>query len=150
MLSMSSSDSTYQEVWRPSSRAFLVYYVAIAVAVFGPLINPAVGVPPWLGFLLGLGVLAGLALRRYGQEYRATPQGLKRLNFWPAAVEELSWEEVGEIKVQRGLTQTLLNTGDVIIQDKSGAPRLCWERLADPKGVKAALEAKLRAVSASS
>ncbi|MGQ9688111.1 MAG: hypothetical protein ACUVXF_04890 [Desulfobaccales bacterium] len=150
MLSMSSPDSTHQEVWRPSSRAFLVYYVAVAVAVFGPLINPAMGVPPWLGFLVGLAVLAGLALRKYGQEYRVTPEGLKRITFWPAAMEKLSWMDVGEIKVRRGLTQTLLNTGDVIIQDKSGAPRLCWERLADPKGVKAALEARRKAASGES
>lgn len=131
-----------EAVWHPSYRAFLVYYVAIAVAVFGPLINPAVGVPPWVGFVLGLAVLAALALRKFGQEYRATSQGLKRVSFWPAVEEELAWPEVGEIKVQRGLTQTLLNAGSVIVYNKQGQPRLSWERLADPKGVKAALEAR--------
>ena len=78
-----------EQVWHPSYRAFLVYYVAIGVAVFGPLINPAVGVPPWLGFLLGLVVLAALLLRKFGQEYRATPRGLKRVGFWPAVEEEI-------------------------------------------------------------
>ncbi len=129
-----------EAVWRPSSRAFFVYFVAIAVAVFGPLINPAVGVPPWVGLLIGLAVLAALALRRFGQEYRADSRGLKRISFWPAVTEELPWPEVGEIKVQRGLTQTFLNTGDLLIHDKKGVQRLCWERLADPKGVKATLE----------
>ena len=131
-----------EKVWRPSARAFLVYYVAIGVAVFGPLINPAVGVPPWVGFGLGLVVLAVLALRMFGQVYWATPRGLKRVGFWPAVEEEISWPEVGEIKVERGLTQTLLNAGNVVIHDKNGVSRQNWERLADPKGVKVALEAR--------
>jgi hypothetical protein len=140
---MASDDRTEispEAVWRPSYRSFFVYYVAIAVAVFGPRINPAVGIPPWVGFLLGLAVMAVLALRKFGQEYRATPQGLKRVSFWPAVEEELAWPEVGEIKVQRGLTQTLLNAGSLVIHNKKGQPRLSWEHLADPKGVKAALE----------
>ncbi len=146
MASTDKTDVTQEAVWRPSARAFLVYYVAIGVAVFGPLINPAVGVPPWLGFLLGLAVLALVGLKKFGQEYRATPQGLKRVGFWPAVTEEIPWPEVGEIKVQRGLTQTLLNAGDVVIWDTKGVPRQCWERLADPKGVKAALEARRKAL----
>lgn len=140
MASENRTENSREAVWRPSYRGFLVYYVAVAVAVFGPLINPAVGVPPWVGFILGLAVLAALVLRKFGQEYCATPQGLKRVSFWPAVEEKLSWPEVGEIKVQRGLTQTLLNAGSLIIHDKKGQPRLSWERLADPKGVKAALE----------
>jgi len=129
-----------ETVWRPSYRGFLVYYVAFAVVFFGPMINPAVGVPVWLGVLLGLAVLGVFGLRKFGQEYRATPEGVKRVNYWPAVEEKLAWPEVGEIKVQRGLTQTLLNAGSVIIHDKAGQPQLSWERLADPKGVKAALE----------
>ena len=140
MASADKSEFSREAVWRPSYRAFFVYYVAIAVAVFGPLINPAVGVPPWVGFLLGLAVLAALALRKFGQEYRATPQGLKRVSFWPAEEEEIAWPDLGEIKVERGLTQTLLNVGNLVIQDKKGVARLSWERLADPKGVKAVLE----------
>jgi hypothetical protein len=139
-----------EEIWRPSARAFLVYYVAFALAVLGPLINPEMGVPPWLGFILGLLVAAAVFYLKYGQEYRATPRGLKRVGFWPAQEEEIVWPQVGEIKVQRGLTQTLLNAGNLVILDRTGTPRLCWERLADPKGVKAALEARLVAEGARS
>jgi|UniRef100_A0A7C3UZE0 hypothetical protein len=140
---MAAANASQEKVWRPASRAFFVYYVAIAVAVLGPLINPAVGFPPWLGLVLGLLILAAVGLRRFGQEYRATPAGLKRLNFWPPGQEDLSWPEVGEITVQRGLTQTLLNTGNVVIHDKRGAPRLYWEKLANPQAVKAELEVRL-------
>jgi hypothetical protein len=136
-----------EAVWCPTPRAFFVYYVAIAVAVFGPLINPAVGVPPWAGLVLGLAVLALVCLRKFGQEYRAGAKGLKRVSFWPALEEGMAWPEVGELKVQRGLTQTLLNTGTVVIHDKQGNPKLAWERLADPQGVKAALEARRAAFS---
>jgi|UniRef100_A0A7V6A482 hypothetical protein len=144
---MAAADQSKETVWRPSTRAFFVYYVAIAVAVFGPRINPAVGIPPWVGLVLGFGVLGLVCLRRFGQEYRATPRGLKRVSFWPAAQESLTWPEVGELTVQRGLTQTLLNTGTVVIHDKQGVPKLMWERLADPQGVKAALEARRAAFS---
>lgn len=142
MASTDKTETSREAVWVPSYRAFLVYYVAIGVAVFGPLINPAVGVPSWIGFVLGLAVFAALALRKFGQEYRATPRGLKRVGFWPAVQEEMAWSEVGEMSVERGLTQTLLDTGNVVIRDRQGVPRLLWERLADPKGVKTALEAR--------
>lgn len=150
MESTDKSEISREAVWRPSYRAFFVYYVAIAVAVFGPLINPAVGVPPWVGFILGLAVLAAVALRKFGQEYRATPQGLKRVSSWPAVEEEIAWPDVGEIKVERGLTQTLLNAGNLVIKDKKGVTRLSWERLADPRGVKAVLEDRKAAFAAES
>jgi hypothetical protein len=148
MASANKTEISPEAVWRPSYRAFFVYYVAVAVAVFGPRINPAVGVPPWLGLVLGLAILAALALRKFGQEYRATSQGLKRVSSWPAVEEEIAWPEVGEIKVERGLTQTILNAGNLVIKDKKGVTRLSWERLADPKGVKAVLEDRKAAFAA--
>jgi hypothetical protein len=144
---MAATDFSQEAVWRPTPRAFFVYYVAIAVAVFGPRINPAVGVSPWVGLVVGLLILALVCLRKFGQEYRATPKGLRRISFWPAVEEALAWPEVGEVTVQRGLTQTLLNTGTLLIHDKQGVPKLVWERLADPQGVKTALEARRAAVS---
>jgi hypothetical protein len=144
---MAATDLSQKTVWRPSTRAFFVYYVAIAVAVFGPRINPAVGVPPWVGLVIGLLVLALVFLRKFGQEYRANPRGLKKVSFWPALEESLTWPEVGGLTVQRGLTQTLLNTGTVVINDKEGNPKMVWERLADPQSVKAALEARRAAFS---
>jgi hypothetical protein len=147
MAAQEQSDVTQEAVWRPSTRAFFVYYVAIAVAVFGPLINPEAGLPPWVGLVVGLLILAAVILLKLGQEYRATSRGLKRVGFWPAKEEELPWPEVGEIRLQRGLTQTLLQVGNLVILDKRGVPQLAWERLADPQGVKNALEARRAAFS---
>ncbi len=41
-------------VIKPCGRAFFVYYVAMALVLVGPRLNPAVGLPTWLGTLLGL------------------------------------------------------------------------------------------------
>jgi hypothetical protein len=142
MAAQENAGNAKELVWRPTSRAFFVYYVAIAVAVLGPRINPEVGVPPWAGVLAGLALAVAVILGRFGQEYRATPTGLERVGRWPSKEEAISWPEVGEMVVQRGLTQTLLNVGSVVIHDKQGAARLTWERLADPQGVRAALEAR--------
>jgi hypothetical protein len=50
-------------VLKPCARAFFVYYVAMALVFLGPRLNPAVGLPVWLGTLLGLIVLAALVYR---------------------------------------------------------------------------------------
>ncbi len=142
MTGQGKTDISQEAVWRPSPRGFLVYYVAIALAVFGPRINPEAGLPPWLGLLVGILLLGAVIVQKFGQEYRATSRGLKRVGFWPAKEEEIPWPEVGEIKLQRGLTQTLLQVGNLVILDKQGVPRLTWERLANPQGVKSALEAR--------
>ena len=142
MAATGTTGSSPEAVWRPSSRAFFVYYVAFAVVVFGPLLNPEAGLPLWLGLVVGLLVLGAIVLGRFGQEYRATPRGLKQVGFWPAKEEEIPWPDVGKITMQRGLVQTLLNVGNVVIHDKPGTRRLTWERLANPQGVVAALEAR--------
>jgi hypothetical protein len=130
------------QVWQPCYRAFFVYYVAIFLAIFGPLINPQMGLSPWLGLAIGTLLLTLVYFLKVGQEYQATPRGVARLSRWPAMKEEIPWSEVGEIKIQRGLVQSLLQVGNVVISDKSGTPRLAWERLANPKAVKEALEAR--------
>ena len=84
-------------IWRPCGRAFFVYYVAVAVAIFGPMINPAVGVPVWLGVLLGLLVAVAVAYHKFGQEYRLTPQGVMKIWRWPHRQQFIAWESVGEV-----------------------------------------------------
>ena len=63
-------------VFKPCARAFFVYYVALALVVLGPRLNPAVGLPVWLGTLLGVIVLAAVIYQKYGQEYRVTSRGV--------------------------------------------------------------------------
>ena len=57
--------------FKPCARAFFVYYVAMALAFLGPRLNPEMGVPVWLGTLLGFMVVAVVVYRKYGQEYVA-------------------------------------------------------------------------------
>src|SRR4030065_56597 len=71
-------------VFRPCARAFLVYYVAMALVFLGPRLNPEVGMPIWLGTVLGLIVLAAVVYQRYGSEYRVTSRGVVRVWRWPS------------------------------------------------------------------
>ena len=127
----------------PCGRAFFVYYVAMALVLVGPRLNPAVGLPTWLGTILGLIVLGAVIYQKYGQEYRVTSRGVVRVWGWPSPREqELAWENLGEILVLRGLTQTILQVGNLAFRDKAGGPELFWYGLLNPKDVKDLIDRK--------
>ena len=132
------------QVFRPCGRAFLVHYVAMAICFLGPRINPAVGLPVWLGMVLGLLLVAAVVYMRWGQEYQVTPRGVSKVWRWTGRQEEILWKNLGDVLVRRGLTQTLLQVGNLLIQDKSGGPGLFWFGLADPKAVKDLIEQRGR------
>ena len=129
-------------VFRPCGRAFFVHYVAMVICFLGPRINPAAGLPVWLGMVLGVLLVAAVVYMRWGQEYQVTPRGVSKVWRWSDRRQEVPWENLGEILIRKGLTQTLLQVGNLIIRDKSGGPGLFWFGLADPKGVKAVIEAR--------
>ena len=130
-------------VFKPSARAFFVHYVAMALVFFGPRLNPSVGLPVWLGTLLGLIVLGAVIYQKYGQEYRVTSRGVVRVWGWPSPREqEIAWENLGEILVLRGLTQTILQVGNLAFRDKAGVRKLFWYGLLNPKDVKDLIERK--------
>lgn len=124
-------------VFKPCARAFLVYYVAMGLVFLGPRLNPAVGLPVWLGTLLGLLVVAAVVYMKYGQEYRVTSRGVARVWRWPSPrTQEIAWENLGEIFVLRGLTQSMLQVGNLAFKDKAGGPDMFWFGLGDPKDLK--------------
>ena len=130
-------------VIKPSARAFLVHYVAMFLVFVGPRLNPAVGLPVWLGTVLGLIVLAAVIYLKYGQEYRVTSRGVVRVWRWPSPREqEIAWENLGEILVLRGLTQTILQVGNLAFRDKAGEREMFWYGLLNPKEVKDLIERK--------
>ena len=130
-------------VIKPCGRAFFVYYVAMALVILGPRMNPAVGLPVWLGTLLGLIVLAAVIYQKYGQEYRVTSRGVVRVWRWPSPREqEIAWENLEEILVLRGLTQTVLQVGNLALRDKAGGPEMFWYGLLNPKDVKDLIDEK--------
>lgn len=128
-------------VFRPSARAFYLYYVAMFICFVGPLINPDVGLPVWLGWLMG-GVLVLAVVYQMNQEYQITRTGVRKVLRWPAGYQEITWDNLGEIKVMRGLTQTILKVGNLSFEDKSGGPPVFWYGLSDPKEVLSAIEAR--------
>jgi hypothetical protein len=137
-------DTASTQVFRPCGRAFFLHYFAMAICFFGPSINPQVGLPVWAGIVLGLIILAAVVYMRWGQEYQVTPRGVSKVWRWGDRREEIPWENLGEVLVRRGLSQTLLRVGNLLIRDKSGGPGLFWFGLADPKAVKEMIEARNR------
>jgi hypothetical protein len=130
-------------VFKPCARAFFVYYVAMAVVFLGPRINPDMGMPVWLGTLLGLMVVAAVVYRKYGQEYQVTSRGVAKVKRWPSPQrQEIAWENLGEVMVLRGLTQTMLQMGNLALVDKSGGAEMFWFGLANPKDVKDQIDRK--------
>jgi len=130
-------------VFKPCARAFFVHYVAMFLVFVGPRLNPAVGLPVWLGTLLGLIVLAAVIYQKYGQEYRVTSRGVVRVWRWPSSREqEIAWENLGAILVLRGLTQTILQVGNLAFRDKAGEREMFWYGLLNPKEVKDLIDRK--------
>jgi hypothetical protein len=130
-------------VIKPCARAFLVYYVAMFLVLVGPRINPAVGLPVWLGTILGFIVLAAVIYMKYGQEYHVTSRGVARVTRWPSLRrQEIAWENLEEILVLRGLTQSMLQVGNLAFRDKAGGPQMFWYGLLNPKDVKTLIDRK--------
>jgi hypothetical protein len=130
-------------VFKPAARAFFVYYVAMALVFLGPRINPDMGLPVWLGNILGFIILAAVIYRKYGQEYQVTSRGVARVKRWPSPQrQEIAWENLGEVMVLRGLTQTMLQVGNLALVDKSGGAEMFWFGLANPKDVKGQIDRK--------
>jgi hypothetical protein len=135
-----------EQVFRPCGRAFFVYYVAMAICFLGPYINPEIKwLPPWLGLILGLFVLAAVLYMSWGQEYHLTPRGVAKVWLWPSPRrQEITWENLGEVLVRRGLTQTLMCVGNLLIRDKAGSEGMFWFGLANPKEIKALMDERRR------
>jgi hypothetical protein len=138
------NETASTQVFRPCGRAFFLHYFAMAICFLGPSINPKVGLPVWLGLVFGLLLVAAVVYMRWGQEYQVTPQGLSKVWRWGDRRVDIPWENVGEVLVRRGLTQTILKVGNLVIRDKSGGPGLFWFGLADPKAVQAVIEERAR------
>ncbi len=132
-----------EKILVPCSRAFFVYYVGIVIFLLGPRLNPEVRIFGVFHFSVAVGTLLGLALvalvvyLKLGREYRLSPQGLATRWRWPSPrQQEITWENLGEVLLRRGLTQSILRVGNLVIEDKSGGPEMFWFGLANPKEVK--------------
>lgn len=136
-----------EEILVPCSRAFFVYYVGIVIFLLGPRLNPEVRIFGVFHFSMAVGTLLGLALvalvvyLKLGREYRLSPQGLATRWRWPSPrQQEITWENLGEVMLRRGLIQSILRVGNLVIEDKSGGPEMFWFGLANPKEVQEEIE----------
>jgi hypothetical protein len=128
-------------VFKPCARSFFIYFVALALVFLGPRINPDVGLPVWLGDILGFVILAFFIYRKYGTEFQITARGVARVWRWPSLRrQEIAWANLGEVMVLRGLTQSLLQVGNLAFTDKTGGPEMFWFGLSHPKDLKEQIE----------
>jgi Bacterial PH domain len=136
-----------EEILVPCNRAFFVYYVAMVIFLLGPRLNPNVWIFGVFHFSLAVGTLLGLALialvvyLKLGREYRLGPQGLATRWRWPSPrQQEITWENLGDVLLRRGLIQSILRVGNLVIRDKSGGPEMFWFGLANPQEVQEEIE----------
>lgn len=139
-------DPVPSKVYTSSWAAFYLYYVAMAICIFGPHLNPdfaaRIFLTPGVGFFLGLLLLGGVLYLKYGQSYERGPEGVKIVWRYPPKEYLIRWMEIESISVRAGLTQTLLGIGNVVIQPRRGE-EMVWYGLESPKQVKIFLERSL-------
>jgi hypothetical protein len=88
-------------------------------------------------------VVAAVVYRKYGQEYQVTSRGVAKVKRWPSPQrQEIAWENLGEVMVLRGLTQSLLRVGNLGLVDKSGGAEMFWFGLPNPKDVQGQIDRK--------
>jgi hypothetical protein len=136
-----------EEILVPCGRAFFVYYVAIVIFLLGPRLNPDVWIFGVFHFSLAVGTFLGLVLialvvyLKLGREYRLSQRGLSTRWRWPSPrQQEITWENLGDVLLRRGLTQSILRVGNLVIGDQSGGPEMFWFGLANPKEVQEEIE----------
>jgi hypothetical protein len=139
-------DAVVRKTYTSSWAAFYLYYVAMAICIFGPHLNPdfaaRIFLTPTVGFVLGLLLLGGVVYLKYGQCYERGPEGVKIIWRYPPKEHLIRWSEIDTITVRAGLTQTLLRIGTVVIQPRQGE-EMVWYGLESAKQVKTFLERNL-------
>jgi hypothetical protein len=128
-------------VFRAGFRAFFVYYAAIFLVVLGPF-NPNFPLPLWAGWLIGALLILVVVYSKWGQEYHLSDRGVAKVWKVPARRIEISWQNLGEVVVLRGVTQSLLKVGTLVLRNEAGGPDLIWYGLARPQEVKDLIEAR--------
>ena len=123
--------------------AFYLYYLAIVICWFGPQLNPAFAaklyLTPPVGFILGLLLLGGVLYLKFGQQYEVNAAGVKTSWRYSPREQLIRWQEIEQITVRAGLTQTLLGIGNIAIKPRQGE-EMVWYGLKSPKVVKTFLE----------
>ncbi len=94
---------------------------------------------PLVGFILGLLLLGGVLYLKFGQQYEVDAAGVKTNWRYPPREQLIRWQEIDQITVRAGLTQTLLGIGNIAIKPRQGE-EMVWYGLESPKVVKTFLE----------
>jgi hypothetical protein len=132
-----------KRIFTSSWAAFYLYYVAIGICWIGPQLNPTfaakIFLTPEIGFILGLLLVGAVVYLKYGQQYEMDTAGVRISWRYPPRQQLVRWQEINEITVRAGLTQTILGIGNIAIQPHQGE-EIVWYGLESPKLIKTLLE----------
>ncbi|RJX34294.1 MAG: hypothetical protein C4525_07440 [Desulfarculus sp.] len=102
--------------FRPSWRAFGVYYFGIFVFLVGPLVNPQAFIGPELGQLLASLLAAFVIITRFTRVYRVSDAQVEVEKSFPShSRQAAAIMDIRRVDLRRGLTQRLLGVAHVYI-----------------------------------
>ena len=120
---------------RPAWKSYFVFYAAIVIFGFGPLLNPEAGLKPSLGAAIALLLVFFVIYRKITTRYRVTSARVIRetVGLGLGVKKDLPLEEIASISVRRGITHRFLGIGHLHFQARSSnQPDLWWFGITNP------------------
>jgi uncharacterized membrane protein YdbT with pleckstrin-like domain len=113
---------------RPAWKSYFVFYAAIVIFGFGPVLNPDVGLKPSLGRAVALLLVFFVIYRKKTTKYRVTSARVIRETggLGLGINKDLPLEEIASISVRRGITHRLLGIGHLQFQARSSNQLDLW------------------------
>jgi hypothetical protein len=128
---------------QPSWRSYFVFYAAIIIFGIGPSLNPETAISRPFGWLLSLGIMIFIIIRRKTTYYRITrAEVLRESGFLGYTLQKsLPRNEIAGLEVRRGLVHRLLGIGHLQFRScVSGHPDIWWFGIHNPFELKKEIE----------
>ncbi len=128
---------------QPSWKSYFVFYAAILIFGFGPIINPKAGISLPFGLAVSIILALFILFRRKTTFYRITKdEALRESGFsGQAKKKSLPLKGIAGLEVHRGVVHRLLGIGHLQFRSQlSGRPDLWWFGVEDPFAMKKKIE----------
>lgn len=108
--------------FRPTWRAFSVYFLGVVIFGLGPEVNPQAPISPALSHLIASLFLAFILVKRFGSEYFLNEESIRAVTSFPTSRDRsLPVKEINRIDLRRGISQRLLRVAHVHIYRQNQA-----------------------------